>query len=285
LELPASYSLVDCSFTTMRGGDMKRIHVIGSSPRSGTTLLTEALAACFEVDCASSHERSIAHPDPPGCGTHLTKQPGELLSVLLPLAIDPDLRVICCVRDPRDSAVSRHGSRPDVYWCGFRYWKLFLRYHLQLVSSPKAMLVRYEDLTREPDKVQERIAAFLPFLKRRHQFSEFHRVAQPHGRAVEALRELRAIEPSGIGVWREHLPRIKQQIELHGPITLSLVQHGYEPDASWERVLHGVEAGDFESAVGEYFDFRYIISRQLRGLRAARRAAVRRWACLPRRTA
>jgi hypothetical protein len=207
------------------------------------------------------------------------------LSVLLPLAIDTNLQVICLVRDPRDAAVSRHGSRPDAYWCGFRYWKLFLRHHQQLVSNLRVMLVRYEDLTREPDAVQARLAGFLPFLEMRHLFSEFHRVARPHGRSVEALREVRPIAPSGIGAWRQHLPRIKQQIEIHGSVTPSLVAHGYEPDAAWERVLDGVEAKDFETVVGEHYDLRYLVNRRLRGLRAARRAVVRRWMNMTRRAA
>lgn len=269
---------------------MNRIHVIGSSPRSGTTLLAEALTACAEIDVFSEHERSIAYPDPPGDGVHLTKQPGELLSVLWPLTVDPDLWVICCVRDPRDAAVSRHGSRPDAYWCGFRYWKLFLRHHRRLASSPRVMLVRYEDLTREPDSVQARLAAFMPFLEMRHPFSEFHRVARPHGRSVEALREVRPIAPSGIGAWRQHLPRIKQQTRIHGSVAPSLVAHGYEPDAAWEAMLDGVEAGDFETVVGEHYDLRYLVNRRLRGLRAARRAVVRRltnmrWTNVTRRAA
>jgi len=264
---------------------VKRIHVIGSGPRSGTTLLAEALASCFDIDASCGHELSIAHPDPPGCTVHLTKQPGELLSVFLPLAVDPDLRVICCVRDPRDAAVSRHGDRPGVYWSGFRYWKLFVRHRQRLARSPRALILRYEDLVRDPDGIQRRIAEFLPFLSQRHPFSEFHKVAQPGERSQKALCRLRPISAAGIGGWREHLPRIKQQIEIHGPVTRSLVEHGYEQDGSWERVLDGVAAGDFETAVGEHFDLRYLIRRRLRGLRAARRAVVRRWAGSFRRAA
>ena len=38
---------------------MRRIHIVGSSPRTGTTLLTELLTCCFQPEGFCEHELSI----------------------------------------------------------------------------------------------------------------------------------------------------------------------------------------------------------------------------------
>lgn len=232
---------------------MKRIHIVGSGPRTGTTLLAEAMAACFRIDHACEHEASIDTKEPLTGNCMLTKQPGEVAAVRLPLLLNRDLYVICIMRDPRDTVVSFHGSNKDAYWVGLRYWKQFVTEHRKLARHPRFIVIRYEDLTTRPDEVQRELMRRLPFLEKRHDFSDFHRVARPSDKSLEALRELRPIRPSGIGNWRQHLPRIKQQIALHGPISAELVQFGYEPDAAWEACLDGVEPGEFESALPEHF--------------------------------
>jgi hypothetical protein len=233
------------------------------------------MVACFDIDAYSEHESSIAHPAPPGCRVYLTKRPGEILSVLWPLAVDPDLYVICCIRDPRDSIVSRHEKRPNAYWCGLRFWKHFAQHHASLARCSQVLFVRYEDFVRDPDATQCRIATFLPFLARRHCFSEFHQIANPSKGSLRALRGIRQIDTTAIGRWRDHLPRIKQQVLMHGGIGASLVEHGYEPDTSWERLLDAVEPGNFETAVDEQFKLRYQMQRRVRGMIAAGRAILR----------
>jgi hypothetical protein len=38
---------------------VKRIHIVGAGPRTGTTLLAESMAACFAIDVFEPHEAFI----------------------------------------------------------------------------------------------------------------------------------------------------------------------------------------------------------------------------------
>lgn len=236
---------------------MKRIHVIGSGPRTGTTLLAEAMVACFRIDHACEHEAHICTREPPHGNCMLTKMPDEIGAIRLPLRLNRDLHVVCVIRDPRDTIVSFHGSDTSTYWTGLRYWKRFVREYQPLAGHERFTAVRYEDLVARPDEVQRRLMGRMPFLEKRHDFSRFHDVARPGGHSLVALHGLRPIRAEGIGRWREHLPRVKQQVALHGPIGAELVRFGYEPDTSWERCLDGVEAGRFGSVRPEFFSGKY----------------------------
>lgn len=251
---------------------LHRIHIIGSSPRSGTTLLAEAMHTCFAVDAHCPHEASIAEPPPIRSGIYLSKQPGELLSVRTPLAVDPSLWVICVIRDPRDVCVSRHGTSPNQYWCSMKYWHLFLHHRNWLLRHPRIHCIHYEDLVRQPDAVQESIGRFAPFLRLRHRFSEYHTVCVASSDSALALRGVRPISGGSIGTWREHLARIKQQLAIHGSINDSLIEFGYETDCNWELALNGIEDESLRSKLPEQFDLRYLVGRRWRGIVAAARA-------------
>jgi hypothetical protein len=255
---------------------LKHIHIIGSSPRSGTTLLAEAMATCFDIDAHCPHEESIATPPPVRSGTYLSKQPGELLAVRLPLAVDRDLRVLCMIRDPRDVCISRHGSAPDRYWCSMRYWHLFLRHLSWLERHPRVLCIRYEDLVDDPDAVQDRIIDFLPELPAQHRFSHYHKVACPSDVAMKALRSVRPIQSASVGGWRKDPQRIKHQIAIHGSISNSLIRLGYEMDNSWERALMGIDECALRTRLPETFEWKFLIGRRWRGVVAAVRSFTRR---------
>jgi hypothetical protein len=236
---------------------VKRIHIIGSGPRTGTTLLAEAMVACFRIDHACEHEAHICAPEPLHGNCMLTKMPDKIGEIGLPLRLNRDLYVVCVVRDPRDTIVSFHGSNTTTYWAGLRYWKRFVKMHPRLASHERFITIRYEDLTTRPDAVQQYLMQRLPFLEKRHDFSRFQEVAQPGNYSLAALKGLRPIRPDGIGRWKMHLPRIKQQLAIHGSISAELVRFGYEPDASWETCLEGIEAERFDSVRPEFFSRKY----------------------------
>lgn len=235
---------------------IKRVHITSSGPRCGTTLLFEAMKACFQFDGAPEHEAPICqsrYDFARGGGVVLTKNPAECDLVRWPLRLDPKLIVICIVRDPRDMVVSTHSGRPGVYWASLRYWYRFLEHINKLAVERRFMLIRYEDLVSDPDSLQERICRCFPVLHKRYSFSDFHLHARPSNKAVDALNGMRPIKADGVGSWKKHLPRIKQQISIHGSISSSLVRFGYESDDLWELDLEGVETADFETATGEIF--------------------------------
>jgi pimeloyl-ACP methyl ester carboxylesterase len=217
-----------------------RVHVVGSSPRTGTTLLTELLVMGFEVDGFAEHERSIFREPHVPCEIYVSKDPKDVHVAARVLALDPQLWILHMVRDPRDVVVSVHARDPDAYWTHLRLWKSYRRSARRAEGHPRFLTIRYEDLVRDPDAIQDLIASRLPFLKRRRRFSEFHRFADPPARSLEALSGVREIATDRIGRWRAHKPRLAAQLARHGPIDRDLELLGYERDGGWRRELADV---------------------------------------------
>jgi len=70
-----------------------------------------------------------------------------------------------------------------------------------------------------------------------------------------AMHSVRPIAPTSIGVWKQHLPRIQGQQDLHGSLTPDLVACGYERSADWEHVLHNVQPDVSRSLYAEKVNF------------------------------
>lgn len=220
---------------------MKRIHIVGCGPRSGTTLMAEMMIACFDIGLHTDHEDSIYRLPSRDTEVFLTKKPGDVAVVEPALRITPNLYVIYMVRDPRDMIVSRHGKASDVYWSGLVFWKNYTPYGRRLQHHPRFITIRYEDLVTRPAEIQRELMARMPFLVKRADFSDYHLRSTPSARSLDALGGVRAISSAGIGNWRRHLPRIAGQLRIHGSISDDLVEYGYEKDDSWQRELDGVE--------------------------------------------
>jgi hypothetical protein len=218
----------------------KRVHIVGSSPRTGTTLMCELLINCFEITASERHEQSIFEKPPPDTDLFCSKNPGDVSVMPALLRIDPNLWVINMVRDPRDIVVSRHGKAPDKYWCGLRHWKTGLPAVRKARTHPRFVNVRYEDLVRRPQRVQTMLLDRVPFLRKTAEFRDYDRFSRPSAKTREALRELRPIDTRSIGAWRQHKPRVVAQIALHGSVDADLIEFGYEPDDSWHRELEGI---------------------------------------------
>ena len=61
------------------------------------------------------------------------------------------------MRDPRDVIVSRHGQDRERYWTSLRIWKQRLPIVRALSGHDRFLLVRYEDLVADPDRVERHI--------------------------------------------------------------------------------------------------------------------------------
>ena len=46
---------------------MERLHIVGLGPRTGTTLLAECMATCFEIDAFEPHEASLCASTKEAC--------------------------------------------------------------------------------------------------------------------------------------------------------------------------------------------------------------------------
>lgn len=215
---------------------IQRIHIVGISPRSGTTLLAESMAQCFDIDAVEPHEAKLRSRRP-GSRIYLTKMPDDIKIVGPRLKLDPRLSVICLMRDPRDIIVSRHAKDSTRYWAPLSTFKANYRHVRKLLGHPRFLMVRYEDLVARPDEVQQQIARRLPFLRQLHAFSRYSEVAAPSDASLKALGSVRPISTSSVGAWRDHLPRVAGQIERHGGISSELIELGYETDDAWLQEL------------------------------------------------
>lgn len=243
----------------------RRIHIVGSGPRTGTTLLTEVMRVCYDFDYVSEHEDSICRSNlniGKGLKTILTKHPAELYGIEYPLWADPNLYIICIIRDPRDMISSFHGKYPDKYWASLRYWNLFLKAYKKLERHPRILFFKYEEFTTLPNMAQQKINEKFPFLEQKKEFDQYHLYAAPSKASLNALKTMRPIEPKGIGNWKNHLPRIKQQIRLHGDISKSLIKLKYETSADWMQMLEGIEIGDFQTKTQEFYNKKHLSSKK-----------------------
>jgi len=218
---------------------MIRIHIVGSC-RSGTTLFHKMMLVGFEIDGHSSFEMKVFREPEGQLQTFCSKRPRDLLYIGRLIDLNPDLWVICLERDPRDVAVSHHNNAPDEYWIGLQSWKQSYAAAKPLVGHPRFRIVRYENMVRRPDEIQNEIAAWMPFLKRRGLFSEFYKEVQPEKRAEAALGSLRPVSDKSVGSWRREKARLAGELQLHGSVTADLIEMGYEKDDAWLRELEGV---------------------------------------------
>lgn len=101
---------------------MQRIHIVGCGPRTGTTLMAEMMAACFEIDLYPKHESSIYTRPTRPAKIFLTKRPRDILVVGAMLRLNPNLHVIYMLRDPRDMVSSKHRKDSERYWKTYNLW-------------------------------------------------------------------------------------------------------------------------------------------------------------------
>jgi hypothetical protein len=226
---------------------MSRIHIVGCSPRSGTTLMMEMIAACCKVDFAVAHEQSIYDgPDHAG-KVFLSKKPHDILWAEAVLRRMSDLYVIYMLRDPRDVVVSKHDHDPSHYWVGLNFWKNYTPLAKRIEDHPRLVVVRYEELVTDPSSIQRLLAKRFPFLRQAAAFAEFHLYARPSEAADKALGGVRSVSTASIGRWKKHLPRLTRQLQQHGSISHALIEWGYEMDCQWEMQLKTVEPDTSES--------------------------------------
>ena len=240
-----------------------RIH-IGGPPRSGTTLMLTLIATCFKVDGAVRNETHLWRTVPKGEAIVCTKYPGDETLAPLVLGWDSKLWWLYLMRDPRDVVVSIHGGAPDQYWSNLRAWRESVEAARKVLSHPRFVVVRYEDLAKDPDDVQNKLVARMPFLEKTLPFSRYHEAANLDRFAEAAMRGLRPITGETVGAWREHKPRLAAQLAQHGDIADLLIAFGYERDREWLKELSGVEPEATQSRVPDRVPFGKALRRRLR---------------------
>lgn len=219
---------------------MKRVQIVGIAPRTGTTLLMEMMVSCFEFDGWADHELELFFAPNPRVDRFCSKCPKDLKICLDALNRQPDLWVVCLVRDPRDVIVSRHQKQKDAFWAHLGFIKDRYKFLMAARRHPHFIEVKYESLVSDPDQIQRYLTEKISFLSVTQLFSKFHEVAKPTEDAKMALGGLRKISTSSIGRWRQELPRVKAQIERYGLNKDILISLGYEKDGNWTTLLKDV---------------------------------------------
>jgi hypothetical protein len=136
-----------------------------------------------------------------------------------------------------------------------------------MAGNERFLEIRYEDFVRDPDAVQQVIARKFPWLKKTHNFSEYHEYAKVSEKSVRAMHSVRPIAPTSVGVWTQNPGRIKAQQMLHGSLTPELIECGYESSGDWEKVLEDVEPDFTRSLYPEKLTIWSRLSQYLNGLR------------------
>lgn len=159
------------------------------------------------------------------------------------------LRIILMIRDPRDALTSRHVSHDRPYLQDAKIWHLdyvFLQHHL---AHSETLLVRYEELTADPDAVQKQIEAFIGHAAE-HPFHTFHTTTEESGFDTRALNGVRPIDQASIGRWQkpQHAGRIQQILHEVPEFPQYLIDLGYEPDTTWLNRLTTPATSERESS-------------------------------------
>ncbi|MDH3750828.1 MAG: sulfotransferase [Gammaproteobacteria bacterium] len=245
----------------------KHLHIVACSPRSGTTLLHEAMVTCFRIDKHYDHEIRFHLVSARDGQILLTKRPKDTMYVQAILEDDPEFFVIYMVRDPRDVIVSRHGKDKDMYYSNIRLWREMHAYAKPLYGHERFLEVRYEDFVSNPDATQQMIAEKFPWLEKTHDCSAYQEHATASEKSITAMHSVRPIAPTSVGVWTQHPGRIKGQQAIHGSLTPDLIACGYESTADWEQVLESVTPDFSRSRYPEKIYFWSRISQYINALR------------------
>lgn len=230
------------------------MHVLGCY-RSGTTLMMELLWYGYPFSGRCEHEAPLFRPVPEGEALYLTKKPPDTVRIEQAFHADPKLNVVAMVRDPRAVATSRHPDFPDVYFSGFRRWLEYQEVIDRNSDHPRWLTIRYEDLLNSPATVQARIEAKFGFLRRRRDFDDFPQGAAVPDRAAISLNGVRPLEPARASAWREHLPRVRAQLDAHPEMQQKLDLLGYESGDGWAACLEDVAPHEqnFKDGPPHYF--------------------------------
>jgi len=228
------------------------VHIVGCSPRSGTSLIHQMIKTCFNNVDACAHEMSFFKSETL-CGDIVcTKSPREIPYVSWLLRLNPNLYVIYMVRDPRDVVVSQHKKSGNNYYSNLDIWESSEAIRSKLNGRERFFSIKYEDLVSNPNSVQRLLVDKMPFLKAKCKFSEFHQYAETDQGTLLAMNGIRPVTSDSVGRWRNHLPRLNAQLETSDNISEALISLGYEADTKWEDCLDGVSSAYSESEIDGY---------------------------------
>jgi hypothetical protein len=141
-------------------------------------------------------------------------------------------RFVLCARDPRAVLTSVHNSQ-EGYYVSPERWRAMYAHIVYVRHAPDVLTVEFNDLVREPARVQAALGAFIGW-DASVPFDQFH-ASVPRGFDTLALNGVRPLDPSTIDKWRApvHRERIRAMLSALPELPEVLIREGYEPDDAW----------------------------------------------------
>jgi hypothetical protein len=212
--------------------------------------LRDLIVARFDVQARD--ESDGGHPEP----LVVVKEPGSHIADLL-LSLFPSSRMIFLLRDGRDVvdswldahragawaldegafSVAPQGREALIRWqssvWSYRTGVVLGAYRRH--DPARRVLIRYEDLLRDPARELARICGSLAIEENRdrlRQIAREHEYASVPSQEKGASKEIRSAQPGG---WQRHMSAAEQQA-MYEAMGERLVEVGYLPGFSTERV-------------------------------------------------
>jgi hypothetical protein len=237
-----------------------RLHIIGCS-RSGTTMLHAGMV-CFENVFLSAAETPIHFPylakrielalrigSDPGRKHYITKRnrgwfkPPNRAELIAQTRFE-NIGLIHIVRDPRDVFLSMHSGdkQSEKPYVTREHWYDSIlaadTVFEELRDYPRKLVIRYEDVVREPSLAEERIATTFE-LRRDARALPMNRVKDNFERLdvqisssfIGALNGLRNMDEKSIGRWRGEEDSVKTETlppEIRTRYLKFCEEHGYD---------------------------------------------------------
>ena len=226
-------------------GNPKHIVIVGMS-RSGTSLLYSMMTNALKEYEFKDGEISALSLKP--MHKTISKRPLDCLALDQILELnDREVRVIFCVRDPRDVICSVHKNVPHDYFIGFlnQYFvipeknicQLTNPGLLQIIQSymrhrDKVLCVKYEDLTQQTEQTMKKINLFIDEEMRKDDFSLNEQSQVPNG-VIAALNGIRKVDAMSVEQWKKHPWRVWSEFSNHPQMHDIMAILDYERDKKW----------------------------------------------------
>jgi hypothetical protein len=229
----------------------KHVFICGY-PRSGSTMFYNMLRTTVTNFAFLEREMTaravIARPE-----DYVTKRPLDIFDVDNILAANVLRKAIFCIiliRDIRSVMTSRHQRVPDDYFIGFDHQYFapedtatftnpgIVQTHIAIARAWQRhdltkIIVRYEDILRDSDTIQEQLGAAIGF-QYRGALRDFYKHDTPPALEYQ-LNIRRAPDLDAIEAWRapQHRQRISDQFTRCPQLFELLKVYGYETDDGW----------------------------------------------------